>query len=71
MNEQTIFTAVLDLDPTERAAFLDGACESNYQLRERVEKLLQFHADAGDFSIGPAERLALPSISPLPSSPAS
>jgi len=59
MNEQTIFTAVLDLDPTERAAFLDSACESNCLLRERVEKLLHFHADAGDMLNRPGGAIGL------------
>jgi eukaryotic-like serine/threonine-protein kinase len=59
MNEQTIFTAVLDLDPTERAAFLADACESNYPLRERLEKLLQFHAAGGDVLNRPGGAIGL------------
>jgi WD40 repeat protein/serine/threonine protein kinase len=59
MNEQTIFTAVLDLDPTERDAFLADACENNYPLRERVEKLLQYHAAAGDFLNRPGGAIGL------------
>ena len=59
MNEQTIFTAVLDVDPTERAAFLDGACQSNYQLRERLEKLLQCHVAGGDALDRPAGAIGL------------
>ena len=69
MNEQTIFTAVLDLDPTERAAFLDSACESNYQLRERVEKLLQFHADAGDILNRPGGAIGLTIDQPIAEQP--
>ena len=69
MNEQTIFTAVLDLDPTERAAFLDSACESNYQLRERVEKLLQFHADGGDILNRPGGAIGLTIDQPIAEQP--
>jgi hypothetical protein len=49
VTEQTIFTAVLELDSSERTAFLDEACDDNNQLRERVEKLLRLHAEAGVF----------------------
>ena len=69
MNEQTIFTAVLDLDPTERAAFLDSACESNCQLRERVEKLLQFHADGGDILNRPGGAIGLTIDQPIAEQP--
>src|SRR6476469_4034067 len=69
MNETTIFTAVLDLDPTERAALLDSACESNYQLRERVEKLLQFHADGGDILNRPGGAIGLTIDQPIAEQP--
>src|SRR4051795_728657 len=49
MNEQTIFTSVLELPPAERAGFLDEVCVSNEPMRRRVEQLLNLHANAGDF----------------------
>ena len=49
MNEQTIFTDAIERDPVERLAFLDGACGADKELRERVEKLIRLHENAGDF----------------------
>jgi WD40 repeat protein/serine/threonine protein kinase len=69
MNEQTIFTAVLDLDPTERDAFLADACESNYPLRQRVEKLLQCHADGGDILNRPGGAFGLIIDQPIAEQP--
>jgi eukaryotic-like serine/threonine-protein kinase len=54
MNEQTIFTAVLERPPGERSAFLDEVCAMDQELRQRVEKLLRLHADAGSFLHSPA-----------------
>src|SRR4026209_1956234 len=69
MNEQTIFTAVFELHPTKRSAFLDGACESNYQLRERVEKLLQYHAAGGDVLNRPGGAIGLTMDPPIAEHP--
>jgi serine/threonine protein kinase len=55
MNEQTIFTAALEVQPKQRAAFLDEACGTDEALRQRVEKLLRFHADASDVLQSPVE----------------
>src|SRR5258707_476226 len=41
--------ALLRPAPAERAAYLDGACGDNQQLRARVEELLLSNAHAGDF----------------------
>jgi eukaryotic-like serine/threonine-protein kinase len=35
-----IFSAALELEPADRAAFLDEACAGNEQLRREVEALL-------------------------------
>src|SRR5262249_8949292 len=45
-----IFCDVLELaSSAERAAYLDRACGDNADLRRRVERLLEAHADAGSF----------------------
>ncbi len=46
----TVFAEALDrTDPAERAAYLDGACRGNPELRRHVEELLAAHAGAGRF----------------------
>jgi eukaryotic-like serine/threonine-protein kinase len=54
MNEQTIFIAALELPPEERAAYLDAVCNTNKELRERIEQLICLHGKAGDFLEQPA-----------------
>jgi serine/threonine protein kinase/WD40 repeat protein/tetratricopeptide (TPR) repeat protein len=54
MNEQSLFIAVLERDPSERRAFLDSACAGNVGLRGRVEKLLLAHENAANFMERPA-----------------
>jgi serine/threonine protein kinase/tetratricopeptide (TPR) repeat protein len=54
MNEQTIFTAALGRQPGERSTFLDEVCGTDPGLRQRIEKLLRLHADAGSFLESPA-----------------
>ncbi len=50
MQEQSIFIEALEKeDPLERAAFLDRACAGEPALRERIERLLQRHQQAGSF----------------------
>jgi eukaryotic-like serine/threonine-protein kinase len=59
MTEETLFTAALGKrTPAERAAFLDEACSGDVALRQRVEALLQSHAEAGTFLETPAVRRA-------------
>jgi hypothetical protein len=59
MNEEAIFLAALDADPSQRAAFLDEACDGDLMLRGGVETLLKLHARASDFLDVPAlEQLA-------------
>ena len=49
-NLMTVFSEALErTDPAERAAYLDGACEGNAELRRRVEALLAAHDGAGRF----------------------
>src|SRR5262249_20846869 len=58
MNEQSIFTAALELDPAERQRFLDEACGNDPGLRQRVERLIASHEAAASFMDQPAGRLA-------------
>ena len=49
MSEETIFAAAIEkASPAERAAFLDGACGGDVELRQRIEALLTAHAKSGD-----------------------
>ncbi|MEZ4694989.1 MAG: tetratricopeptide repeat protein [Rhodothermales bacterium] len=47
VNVERIFTAALDLDGPERAAFLKSECNNDYDLLRRVENLLAAHAATG------------------------
>jgi len=49
-----LFDAALERDPTQRAAFLDGACAEDPSLRREVESLLAAHERAGSFIETPA-----------------
>jgi serine/threonine protein kinase len=50
MSERELFLAVLDLPtPSERAAYLDQACNGDPALRAKVEALLRSHDAAGSF----------------------
>jgi eukaryotic-like serine/threonine-protein kinase len=48
-NLKEIFHAAMALPPTERAAYLDRACEGNPSLRRRVESLLKSAEETGNF----------------------
>src|SRR5262249_55354333 len=55
MQEQSIFIEALEQEnPAERAAFLDGVCAADPALRQRVERLLERHEQAGSFLESPA-----------------
>jgi len=54
---EQLFEAALDLDPADRAAFLDRECSANAELRQEVEALLAADADAGSFLEHPTEAL--------------
>jgi hypothetical protein len=60
MTERELFLAALDKDdPTERAAYLDQACDGNATLRQRVEALLRAHERTSPFMDVPiVEQLA-------------
>src|SRR4051794_1735151 len=47
--EEILQAAVEKRTPAERAAYLDGACAGDAELRALVEGLLRAHADAGSF----------------------
>ncbi len=58
MQEQSIFIEALEReDPAERAAFLDQVCAADSALRQRIERLLQRHQEAGRFMEHPAPAL--------------
>src|SRR5882672_5374292 len=44
-----LYRAALDLQPDERASFLDEACGNNKPLRHEVDSLLAAEGSAGDF----------------------
>jgi WD40 repeat protein/serine/threonine protein kinase len=59
MQEQSVFIEALDReDPAERAAYLDRACAGDPALRQRIERLLQRHRQAGSILDAPAPPLA-------------
>ncbi len=51
---KVLFHAALELEPSERVAFLTESCEGNDELRSQVEKLLASHDEPGAFLISPA-----------------
>jgi serine/threonine protein kinase/tetratricopeptide (TPR) repeat protein len=54
MQEQSLFIEALEKeDPAERAAFLDQACAGDPALRQRIERLLERHEQAGNFLEAP------------------
>src|SRR5215475_4979445 len=52
--EEAVFEAALKLPRDERAAYLDGACAGEPELRRRVEVLLKAFERAGGFMKDPA-----------------
>src|SRR5262245_51263669 len=70
MDEQAIFAAALEQDADHRAAFLDEACGTDADLRQRIDNLLKHHDQAGVFFEKPAgEILAtaqMPAAAELP-----
>lgn len=58
MHEESIFAGALErLTPAERAAYLDGACAGDVELRRRVDALLKAHEQKGDLLDQPTEVL--------------
>ena len=62
---QSIFMQALERDPDRWAEFLDSACASDGELRERVEQLLQAHGQMGSID----ERRGRGPAGPVGSSP--
>src|SRR5262244_517692 len=46
---ESIFFAALERPPSERAAYLDGACGGDAELRSCIEKMLAAQPDLGEF----------------------
>src|SRR5579862_5476171 len=53
-NDVVVFTAALQLPADQRSAYLEHACGSDGELRQKVEALLKAHAQVGDFLEQPA-----------------
>ena len=51
--EVAIFSAALELDASQRAAYLDKACADDPALRRQVETLLRVHVEAANFLEAP------------------
>src|SRR5436189_5236765 len=68
-NEETILEQALTFASTEaRAAYLQGACGEDAQLRARVESLIDAHEAAGG-SLGDKPHLATPASSATSEAP--
>jgi serine/threonine protein kinase/tetratricopeptide (TPR) repeat protein len=66
VNELTLFAEALErTNPQDRAAFLDQACQSNSNLRARIERLLAQHEHASDFLERPPMAL-VPTVDEVP-----
>ncbi len=55
---KSIFGRALELDPEDRAAYLDEACANDPALRARIDGLLAAHGEAGEFMRRPAAAVA-------------
>jgi serine/threonine protein kinase/tetratricopeptide (TPR) repeat protein len=70
VQEQSIFIEALEkADPAARAAFLDLVCAADFALRQRIERLLQRHEQAGRFLEPPARDLAVTPDEPVSEHP--
>jgi Protein kinase domain len=61
-----LFERALDLEPGERATFLDAACAGDTPLRREVEEMLRFDVRAQDFIETPVFGVAAALIGALP-----
>jgi len=65
-SDEALFAAALALTPEQRTAFLSQACGGDVLRRQRIDKLLQAHEQAGEFlqptarASGPNQTLAVP-----------
>ena len=70
MSELDLFLEVLDKEPAERAAYLDGACAGNAALRQRIEALLRSYTGASGLpAVSVAEQLAAAERAPANAAP--
>jgi eukaryotic-like serine/threonine-protein kinase len=53
-----LYHAVLEIEPEARAAFLEGACGGDAELRREVESLLAAHDKVGNYFAAPAVEVA-------------
>jgi eukaryotic-like serine/threonine-protein kinase len=53
-----LYHAALEVEPDARAAFLDGACGGDEELRREVESLLTAHDKVGNYFAAPALEVA-------------
>src|SRR5262245_19819401 len=56
---ESIFAGALGLQPPERAAFLDNACQGDVVLRQHVERMHAAHVKAGSFLESPPSAIAV------------
>jgi hypothetical protein len=47
--EEKLFAAVIELQPSQRRAYLWSTCADNPELRKKVESLVKAHEEAGGF----------------------
>ena len=50
--EEKLFAAAIELQPSQRRAYLSEACADDLELRKKIESLLQAHDEAGSFLRG-------------------
>ncbi len=55
---ERIYNRVLELEPSQRAAFIKGACANDEPLRKEVERLLARQSEAEHFIESPAIEMA-------------
>jgi len=53
-----LYHAALEIEPEARAAFLDGACGEDEELRREAESLLRAHGKVGNYFAAPALEIA-------------
>ncbi len=53
-----LYHAALEIEPKARAAFLDGACGEDEELRREAESLLRAHDKVGNHFAAPALEIA-------------
>ena len=72
MNIDSIFAAAVEFrNPSERADFLDDACNGDAAVRQRVDALISSHEEAGSFINEPAAPAAPTETTPICEEPGS